>query len=88
VALKPARPRLKPDRFKSNRKAAAFFEKKRRKKLLFAWARGGETSAAQIKQGFLLLFVHKKKSSFPLIRAFALNFACNRASLRAIKRRD
>jgi hypothetical protein len=36
------------------------FKKKRRKKLLRLWAGGSETSTAQFKKVFLLLFVHKK----------------------------
>jgi hypothetical protein len=40
-----------------------FFEKKQRKKLLLVWACGAETSTAQSQKVFLLLFVHKKKSS-------------------------
>jgi hypothetical protein len=31
-------------------------------KLLLIWARGAETSTAQFKKVFLLLFVHKKKA--------------------------
>jgi hypothetical protein len=37
------------------------FLKKAAQKLLLSWARGVETSTAQIKEVFLLLFVHKKK---------------------------
>jgi hypothetical protein len=33
-------------------------------KLSFGWARAGETSTAQVNKVFLLLFVHKKKTSF------------------------
>jgi hypothetical protein len=42
------------------------FAKKRRKKLLLTWARGADTSTAQMKKVFLLLFVHKKKFSSSL----------------------
>jgi hypothetical protein len=37
--------------------------KKAAQKLLLYWAGGGETSTAQFKKVFLLLFVHKKKPS-------------------------
>jgi hypothetical protein len=36
------------------------------KRLLFGWACDGETSTAQLKKVFLLLFVHKKKPSSSL----------------------
>jgi hypothetical protein len=36
------------------------FLKKAPQKLLLCWAGGSETSTAQSKQSFLLLFVHKK----------------------------
>jgi hypothetical protein len=52
---------LEHDDFRSERKAAAF--EKAAQKLLLLWAYGGETSTAQIKKVFLLLFVHKKKPS-------------------------
>jgi hypothetical protein len=57
---------LAPDRFGLKQEGSRFFEKKRRKKLLFGWACDGETSTAQFKEVFLLLFVHKKKSSSSL----------------------
>jgi hypothetical protein len=41
--------------------------KKAAQKLLRNWASGRETSTAQIKKVFLLLFVHKKKPFFLLI---------------------
>jgi hypothetical protein len=40
--------------------------KKAAQKLLLNWARGSDTSTAQINEVFLLLFVHKKKHSFLL----------------------
>jgi hypothetical protein len=58
-----------PDRFSLKQEGSRFFEKKRRKKLLFAWAHGNETSTAQSQKVFLLLFVHKKKSSSSLKHA-------------------
>jgi hypothetical protein len=54
---------LEPDRFSLKQQGSRFFGKKRRKKLLFAWARGNETSTAQNNKVFLLLFAHKKKPS-------------------------
>jgi hypothetical protein len=36
------------------------FLKKAAQKLLFSWARGAETSTAQVTKVFLLLFGHKK----------------------------
>jgi hypothetical protein len=57
---------LEPDRVSLKQEGSRFFGKKRRKKLCFAWARGNETSTAQFKKVFLLLFVHKKKSSSAL----------------------
>jgi hypothetical protein len=40
-----------------------FFDQKRRKNFWLHWADGAETSTAQSKKVFLLLFVHKKKPS-------------------------
>jgi hypothetical protein len=57
---------LESDRFSLKQKESRFFEKKRRKKLLLVWACGAETSTAQSKEVFLLLFVHKKKPSSSL----------------------
>jgi hypothetical protein len=57
---------LEHDRFKWEQESSRFFEKKRRKKRLFGWAYDGETSTAQFKKVFLLLFVHKKKPSSSL----------------------
>jgi hypothetical protein len=57
---------LEHDKFKWKQESSRFFEKKRRKKLLFGWACDGETSTAQFKKVFLLLFVHKKKPSSSL----------------------
>jgi hypothetical protein len=41
-------------------KESSRFLKKAAQKFLFIWARGRETSTAQINKVFLLLFVHKK----------------------------
>jgi hypothetical protein len=44
-------------------KRSSRFLKKAAQKRLLIWACGAETSAAQFKRVFLLLFVHKKKPS-------------------------
>jgi hypothetical protein len=55
-------PLLEPDRLGLKQEGSRFFEKKRRKKLLFAWARGGETSMAHSQKGFFASFLFTKRS--------------------------
>ncbi|HTJ88849.1 MAG TPA: hypothetical protein VL356_01535 [Acidocella sp.] len=56
-------------------KESGRFLKKAAQKLLLLWACGIETSTAQIKKVFLLLFVHKKKPFPWLVRAQLLQLS-------------